>query len=33
MLDPRLSSVSLQFDQVELWAALRELFPEFVLRG
>ncbi|WP_305883202.1 anaerobic ribonucleoside-triphosphate reductase activating protein [Pseudomonas sp. Irchel s3h17] len=33
MLDPHLSSVSLQFDQVELWAALRELFPEFVLRG
>ncbi|POA21630.1 anaerobic ribonucleoside-triphosphate reductase activating protein [Pseudomonas sp. FW300-N1A1] len=33
MLDPRLSSVSLQFDQVELWSALRELFPEFVLRG
>ncbi|MNW07904.1 hypothetical protein D3C71_2045930 [compost metagenome] len=33
MLDPRLSSVSLQFDQVELWAALRDLFPEFVLRG
>ncbi|MNF69357.1 anaerobic ribonucleoside-triphosphate reductase activating protein [Pseudomonas sp. Irchel s3a18] len=33
MFDPRLSSVSLQFDQVELWAALRDLFPEFVLRG
>ncbi|MNE42090.1 pyruvate formate lyase-activating enzyme 1 [compost metagenome] len=33
MLDPHLSSVSLQFDQVELWAALRDLFPEFVLRG
>lgn len=33
MFDPRLSSVSLQFDQVELWAVLRDLFPEFVLRG
>jgi anaerobic ribonucleoside-triphosphate reductase activating protein len=33
MLDPHLSSVSAQVEQAELWAAMRELFPEFVLRG
>jgi anaerobic ribonucleoside-triphosphate reductase activating protein len=33
MLDPHLSSVSAQAEQAELWAAMRELFPQFVLRG
>lgn len=33
MLDPHLSSVSAQALQPELWAAMRELFPSFVLRS
>ena len=33
MLDPELSLISPQTRQAELWAQMRELFPEFILRG
>jgi hypothetical protein len=33
MLDPNLSSISAQAEQADLWAVMRELFPQFVLRG